>query len=826
MRDGIEVTMLKGINLLDDASQISDDELAYAKNIYPIKRGLLETRNAMMFSSLVGTTGSGTMATAETMRFIDFIFDDTPGAGSEIAVALAHMVDGTDAILTYGGKLGPLAYFAPAVTNIGGSKTQPWMMRYRDKVYVFNGTSNGWVVDLLIRDSNGAAVVSPFRFTFSQTGVYPSFMTVIRDRAVYAIGDQLLFSDAYTPDVVGGGIDFALARLFRVGNDGSEGPITGVFEATVTSAGTAETSVILVFKKRAMYIVQGEPGLTTDVSLRGTYTLSKVNTQAGLAAPNTFIRTKHGMFWAGEDDVWFMPFNSQPIRVGTKIQPALLASPVQFQHRWHAAFYDNCYRLAVFSDGQGPDDMSPCGDQYWLDCRPGSGPPTDPVSAQWWGPQQYRPWGNLYALQGTFNLKVDPRVNNTATLYSLLEQFWTTDQPATQGTSKGLNYHVLVSFDGDNEVDNALPDSLLTVWQPLTAYSLNDMVLIPDRSATGPEAQGRSDFSAGILQNNLAGTSAAAFPGIDYLSTIVDGTAHWNFFPHDQAGQHLGLLIPRSRQRGFVTTDIVTKEYDGGSGILDTLMESVELAFWASTRCNMNYAFIVGGVSNSQQVVINPGLELGPGQFGGSIERIFAAKILPPAAGVRAVGKTMQFRFWTDSLFVVDSTNDSFTIVHNIFGIFRCPLPHGLYDFLDPTDGLLGTIVNSSLNGLAIPHSDENWSGQNITLPAFLSETTYGDSWIVPTAWAASGPVGNFTALTRTIPAADLASNARLLDAIGYNPDTAIDPLITTDVSLRGMSVVAGSALWSPQFPGQSVALSFKDLMIRYKNFKRRSGPT
>ena len=83
-----------------------------------------------------------------------------------------------------------------------------------------------------------------------------------------------------------------------------------------------------------------------------------------------------------------------PVRIGSKIRPALAQTAASHRWLWHAAYFDGFYRLAVASEGQGLNGHTDGsvvgvrpGEQWWLDLRQGA--PADAESARWWGPQQY-----------------------------------------------------------------------------------------------------------------------------------------------------------------------------------------------------------------------------------------------------------------------------------------------------------------------------------------------------------------------------------------------------------------------------------------------------
>ena len=105
--------------------------------------------------------------------------------------------------------------------------------------------------------------------------------------------------------------------------------------------------------------------------------------------------------------MWLFPQGQGiPFRVGSYIRAVLKETPAAQRYLWHAAYHDGFYRLAVISPGQGPNDNSPCGEQWWLDLR--DGPPRPHEEARWYGPMIYKfPGDGTYESVGDFVLAVD-----------------------------------------------------------------------------------------------------------------------------------------------------------------------------------------------------------------------------------------------------------------------------------------------------------------------------------------------------------------------------------------------------------------------------------
>jgi hypothetical protein len=377
-----------GVNLLRDRRYIGENELSYAKNFVPTKSGLAGKRlsRGLVLGSNTFPVGVGWPYNLglyiADVSGVDFVAGYRTVVGTQIAGLQAFSYSGGSALAAY------------AYTAI--PQRRPQGVNFDHKMYFVAGPETGISGLILQVNSGGVLEFVLLTFTTAQsTVVLPRMLAAYRRRMVYAdFGpnkeDWIVFSDFQAPTVISADVLATNGRNFRLG--GTPGRITAIREAMLTSTGTPTETVLLAFKERSMYIIQGEPGQTTDTTpgsgpntILGDLVIQRVNTNAGCSSPETIVQTPYGLLWAGPDDVWLLREGQVPTRVGTKIRPILEATPADKRYLWHASYFNGFYRLSLFSEGQGPGEDSPCGEQWWLDLRDGL-----ENGVKWWGPMVYK----------------------------------------------------------------------------------------------------------------------------------------------------------------------------------------------------------------------------------------------------------------------------------------------------------------------------------------------------------------------------------------------------------------------------------------------------
>lgn len=363
-----------GVNLLEDARLIRDDELRSARNLAPGTSGRLRKRN-----------GTGIQGAAENLSGADLLLSVYgPRSGSVANLILALKGPGGSYI-----TVGSTGVF---FSSVGSYTNRPQFAELSGNTYIATDLA-AWN---LLRAS--ATTLPPVLAGVNFAGVgngtiRPRLLTPYRRRMVYAdlggnFTDYLLFSDPDEPLTIGDNVTTTNGRAFRVGHR-NDGRLMGLVEVMQTAVGAPSEAALLVLRERAAYLITGEPLLSNEPppatgNVFGTMNVSRFNVACGCASPDSIVRTPYGVVWASTENVWLMREGSVPVAVGDKIRPALQASPAPSRDWWVAAYHDGFYRLGLGTNAAVPEELN---EQWWLDLSEGA--PPDATRAQWWGPQVY-----------------------------------------------------------------------------------------------------------------------------------------------------------------------------------------------------------------------------------------------------------------------------------------------------------------------------------------------------------------------------------------------------------------------------------------------------
>lgn len=372
-----------GVNLFDAPNDIQDNEMVYSKNLYPRSPGRLAMRPSSSLIALLGGTDGYPI-------HLHFLPINSPAAFVLFSRALSrnNSSDTTKMI----------AYNSISATNLAvgdfGKVTQyrPASLAYNGLLYGFGGYGTNAAGKVLRYVPGGGGAIEIVDFNYLRAGneaLRPAVVGMYRDRTFFAnfgpgFESTALFSDPYAPHFITANALATNGGYFLTNPDDGDRIVAGV-ELLQTGQAAVQSSFV-VLKEFSAYLITGEP-VFSDGSGTDTLTVSRLPVNAGCASPNTVVTTPFGVIWAGPDDVWVFPEGQLPYRIGTKIRPILQASPANVRYLWHAVLHDGFYKLALFSEGQGPSDDSPCGEQWWLDLR--TGPPQTWREAKWYGPQIY-----------------------------------------------------------------------------------------------------------------------------------------------------------------------------------------------------------------------------------------------------------------------------------------------------------------------------------------------------------------------------------------------------------------------------------------------------
>ncbi len=414
-----------GINLFNEPHDLPENEAVQLQNLYPDSPGHLRTRpgTAVEFSI-------GTLAPLIDGRFLPFNGDAMMAVVSR---SVANSLNTTIGAATTTGII--TSADMGAVTPYGAS-----LLNFRDKLYAFGGPGSNSSGKVLYGVS-GTPTFTDFVFTTAgNTALRPTVAGVYASRIVFGnfgagYESAFAFSDINEPVAVPANL---LNSDYNDLASGDGDRITAFVEVALTGTPDIQNS-LLVLKEYSGFLITGDP-INSDGSGADTLQLMRLPFDCGCSSQNTVVRTPFGLLWAGPDDVWVMPEGQLPYRIGTKIRPALEASPANVRYRWHAAYSKGFYRLALFADGQGPTDDSTCTEQYWLDLRSGLPGRSEQAwrEARWFGPMKYTN-RSVFPEQGSMAMVVDTRPGANRALYYLtghnenqdIVDFMSVDSPAS-----------------------------------------------------------------------------------------------------------------------------------------------------------------------------------------------------------------------------------------------------------------------------------------------------------------------------------------------------------------------------------------------------------
>ncbi len=392
----IPVPMTGGVNLFTDPRRMRPDELLRAKNVFPSHPGIFAKRGAAQYAESLGNIGEETVSDA--FFYTNMMFNPSQ-VGADFVLTGRTGLD-TD-VLYAGQRGGGGLVLSQTLSGAAPSERQrPLFVAYGDKIYCFAGyAGSGGEVGWVVQPTAGYAGVEIARFNFSSaqaTTSAPKVVGVYRNRMVFGnfgkgYETHFTFADPDVPTTVSA--DFLAANGNNFTLPAAAGDkLVAFIEITQSAVGTPSQSALLILCERTAFILNGEPLFTIDTpdpaeGYAGDVTLSQISEPCGCVSADTVVRTPYGLVWAGTDDVWGFQLGQLPVRIGTKIRPAIENTQPDQRWRWFAAYHGGAYRLALPGEGQNPTADEPLSDQWWLDLRDGI--PQDWPSARWWGPHQY-----------------------------------------------------------------------------------------------------------------------------------------------------------------------------------------------------------------------------------------------------------------------------------------------------------------------------------------------------------------------------------------------------------------------------------------------------
>jgi hypothetical protein len=486
-----------------------------------------------------------------------------------------------------------------AAQYMGGLTRCPSLFVFNGIVYAFGGTEGGQKIERY----PGATVAgvslgwayAPVQWNTAQlTPFIPDGAAVIRDRVLYYKGPLIFWSDKGDPEQI-----FANSMTdgyIPVASEELE-DITAAAEISTSADGSPVQSTAAVWSRNHCYLILGEPLQTGDdlttQSIYGSMQINRLNIEAGCISQATVTRTPYGTFWVGADDVWFMPFGSLPIRVGTNIRDRIRAIPPGLSWRICAEYSDGFYRIALMSEGNGPSAFSPLDEMWWLDLN--QGPPQNSDSAKWWGPHQFVNGDapdvdpDSVPLNGIWALARDQRAGSDGALYAL-QPYWMVAGPAS------VYGMTLCSFSSYAGRDCGAPQKILRRWQASTPYYEGDEV-------TPPANTSALDWRMPTWVCTVAGASGLGEPNwLASTATSIVEASGLTWRPIYYAGTTpLNAHIPPAYQSGNdIQWRLSSKEYTLGDPAVEKLLDGADLVYVGDGPSSVTYSTNPDQTSNTR----------------------------------------------------------------------------------------------------------------------------------------------------------------------------------------------------------------------------------
>lgn len=825
MIERMPLPLLGGINVHDDPAAIADGQWQRLRSLAPRKAGVVGQRQSMTFDREVipswwhwdarALTGSLGVASAiedywrwaENLRPLKFLFDPNFGELSMVCLttearavvsetasgtrANVTVPEGTMLLITLPGVLtGDGAGNLPIIRCfvLGESTRAPSLLTFLGETYAFAGGNNGGRVTPSTEAGN------PVDFSYvsndfgsANTGFNPDGACVVRDRVVYFKGNSLYWSDRNEPLVVSGAdedgnnLPAQGTRDIYIGGEEIE-PITAVAELSTSADGSPVQSVAAAWTKTSCYMLLGEP-LETDEGgdVLGSLQINRLNIQAGCVSQASVVRTPYGTFWAGPDDVWFMPFGSLPLRVGTSIREYLEGQPAGLEWRIHAEYYDGFYRLSLFSPNQGPQMYDPCGMQLWLDLR--NGAPRDASEAKWFGPQEFTQMdapavnGGEYfgGPPGVWCMARDTRATGDGRLYAL-QRYVMAGTDVMQSEIKGMS---LCAFDTANGRDTSAPQATRQPYAtPGTTYYVGD-IFVPrpsDALVTAP-----------IYVCTQEGPVVAEpdWFAPDAQGRVFDGVfLTWTALYFDGTNVLSGYMPNLVQSGNAIEWSALSKEYMLGDPMAEKLLDGAEIGYAAGGPTFLRYN------SHAKQDSRGRVLEVDYEQLADNV-----------------ANQTTGDRVWQRKLLTADPTKR----FHGLSATWEC-------------SQLAGYVIVEGVNDTIQFATSGNDS--TVTVPAgYYTDLTALDAAVI----AAAADVGHFIESTFTVDGGAIRALFGWRSSVGSMLEVYTDSKLAElfGFSLEQGNFVDGSfGAWCFSYtsPQQQLApdMQLSGINLRYKLFGRR----
>lgn len=552
-------------------------------------------------------------------------------------------------------------------------------------------------------------------------GFQPDYAVKHQDRVVYATQDgTVIWADRYDPLTIGDAAQNVRA-LSTAWID--SGKLIALRSVMLQAEGSPSSTALLLLFEYGSKIILGEPLNTTETgSIFGTLQINTIGSKSGCISAATIVDTDWGTIWCGQDDVWMLPFNSVPVKIGRALRPLLLSQPPSQRFRCHAVFSGGFYRLALFSDGQGPNWETPLGEQWWLDLRDGF--PQDWATARWFGPQVFTPASQL----NTGNRSVNPTlVTGTA--------FMATD-PRERNKIFGVHYGIgmdgtgfsqptnanLVSYDALNARDlGGLNAMSLNPWTSGGAHAIGDELVVLPTANKHPL----------IFTAITGGNSGTTQPVWDNTGIpFTDGDITWNL-----VGAALG---PYDVWGSEILTGWKSKEYDFGTRMVPKMFNGMEVNVRLSAPERLRFTQLVDAGKNQTQVDIDldtrsAGPLLGSDIFvhpSGPFTEEYQSISARPLNGTRINGNSCQHTIQEISGISIPTLITTFGVVDGKGDLFTIPLSTNFFASIGALfDSIVASLVAyAAVNATFATELTDKWgTAYNFGFPYVQNQS--GKSW-------------------------------------------------------------------------------------------------
>lgn len=374
-RGHIVLREFRGVNLSVNPRYLPDGDLVKAQDTYQPLPGWLQLRPQTQLITSINATGSYVVDTMVYMPFDDARRQHHTMLWHEdgnYARVLELLPDNTASIFVS--------------TGLWSGKERPAWFVFNRELYILTGADKPGFIIYADPNSFAGGLLVKDAFTGWSSQIRPSIAAVYRDQlcvAGLAPPDESLIR-LTNPLAVANGIDTLLGLDKSISVAASDGDrIVGLYQVPVIGGGSYVEPYLLVFKRRSVWMVQGN--LPTQ-NLEGSATTVPLVRDEGLVSKETICPTPYGTAWCSGENVWVAPHGGVPIPIGADIREHIRRLPGGDRASWFMVYYKGFLRLQIpkvtglvataTTEGEYGAQYN---EQYWCDMR-------NFPKVSWWGP--------------------------------------------------------------------------------------------------------------------------------------------------------------------------------------------------------------------------------------------------------------------------------------------------------------------------------------------------------------------------------------------------------------------------------------------------------